>query len=226
MKRTQRINLERMRKQRMPGLLKPITLAVAGVALSGCDVNREEARVYSSIAECQSSIPEQARACEAAYQDALAESQRTAPKYANQADCEFEFGPENCVPVARPEEIGVAQSGAEQSWDSQSQDQSQAPVQHQAGHGLFMPMMAGFLMGRAMNANRPQAAPLYSSSSPRSPLYNKWTTPGGDVIGNRQQSQVRVNRDVFQPKPAVTRTVSRGGFGAMAAARSSASYGG
>jgi uncharacterized protein YgiB involved in biofilm formation len=46
-------------------------------------------------------------------------------------------------------------------------------------------------------------------------------TADGTVIGKAGQSTYRVNKSAMKAKPTATRTISRGGFGAMASAKSS-----
>jgi uncharacterized protein YgiB involved in biofilm formation len=216
MKRTQHINLQRMRKAYPRHMLKPLALAITGAMLSGCGSPLEEANAFTSVLDCEARLPEQADLCQYSYQEALREAERTAPKYATRADCEFEFGAEQCV--EQPAPVGQARP------EGQGGEGPQA-----AGGSWFMPAMAGFLMGRMMGAagqQRQPVAPLYSSQNPRSPAHNRWVTADGQTVGNRAQSRVGVNRDVFQPKPTVNRTISRGGFGATAAARSAAAPGG
>lgn len=193
MKRSRHIDLQRMRKASRAAALAPAALMLASMAMTGCDGGVERATAFDSLSQCQTQLPDQADACELAYQTAQNEAQYSAPKYNSLSDCEYEFGAGQCTEEARP-----------------------------GGGSWFMPAMAGFLMGRALGP-RPQAAPLYSSSSPQSPLYRRWSTADGQMLGPREQSNFRVGRETFQPKPMVTRTLSRGGFGAVAAAKSQSS---
>lgn len=91
--------------------------------------------------------------------------------------------------------------------------------------GFFMPFMAGYLVsnivGNVMDGNR-----RYSNSHP-SYMYrgngqfrNKIMTSDGHVVGSPGQSTYKMPKDALKPKPAVTRTMSRGGFGAQASAKS------
>lgn len=79
--------------------------------------------------------------------------------------------------------------------------------------GFFMPLMTGFLLGRALDGRSSLAPqPLYR------PRNGEWTTAGGYNVG-RQTGRVRVDPAAAQPQRAVTQT--RAGFGARAAARGS-----
>lgn len=96
MKRTQAINLQRMRKTFKPRL-KPLFVAVSSVMLVSCggDVDVE---VYESVAQCVAANPLDALDCQEAYNHALAESYRTGPKYQTEPPCEEEFGDNECIP--------------------------------------------------------------------------------------------------------------------------------
>jgi len=49
---------------------------------------------------------------------------------------------------------------------------------------------------------------------------NKIMTSDGFVVGSPGQRNYKMPREALAPKPAVTRTISRGGFGAKASAKS------
>lgn len=79
-------------------------------------------------------------------------------------------------------------------------------------HSYFMPLMTGFLLGRALGGGfAPQ--PLYRPSGG-----GGYVTNGGYAVGNRTG---RVAVPPAALKPQVAQTQSRSGFGARAAARSS-----
>ncbi len=193
MKRTQSINLERMRKRRIsPYSFKPLALAVAAITLVACSSNTREAKIYKNVAHCVDDNPELEQECEVAYQQALAQSARSGPKYSREAICFEEFGPNNCVPYAAPN-----------------------------GQNWFMPAVAGFMLAQALDRRSYVSSPLYTSYSPFSPLYGRWSTVDGNSYGKQRYGSIRVGEDAFKPKPAVTRTISRGGFGSTVAAKSS-----
>ncbi|GGB40276.1 membrane protein [Oceanisphaera marina] len=172
---------------------KPVSAAIAGsVLLSACGQNDTEVQVYQSPDDCSNSNPELAEQCRAAYQQALAESAETAPKYDSRNDCEADFGGGSCT-----------------------------PYQYQ-GNSWFMPAMAGFMFGRMLNGNRYAHTPVYSSRNPYSPYYGQWTTANGQRLGKASYGKrMSVGKDALAPKPKVTRTISRGGFGSAAQAKSS-----
>ena len=87
--------------------------------------------------------------------------------------------------------------------------------------GVFMPMMAGYMIGSMLNGGRYSYNPMFTSYSRHSPYYGNWVGAGGRDYGSRYNSSVRARSGDFQKKPTVTKTMSRGGFGSRAAAASS-----
>lgn len=88
--------------------------------------------------------------------------------------------------------------------------------------GMFVPLMAGFMLGRLMDNNRGyQSAPIYTSYRYGSPLYGTWHGTDGTNYGSSNYRVVRTDKRAFKSKPAVTRTMSRGGFGSVAKAKAS-----
>lgn len=192
-KRSQSINLNRMRKS---FAVNPLALAVTAVTLSACGDNRQEAIVYTNLDDCQDANPEYHEQCIAAYQQALAEAQRTGPKYNNQRDCEHEFGNNQCHRVE-------SSSGS-----------------------FFMPFMAGYMLSNLFSGSRYYSQPLYTSYSPYSPLRNRWFAGDGQDFGDigfgrgGKSRKLRVPAKSFDPKPTVNRTIKRGGFGSSVRAKS------
>lgn len=189
MKRSQSINLNRMRKTSKRFLFKPLTLAITATLVACSD--SQDAKVYQDAEHCKEDNPSLTQQCEAAYQKALAESASSGPKYNSQRDCSVDFGRDNCVPYTSPQ-----------------------------GQNWFIPAMAGFMFSQMINRNDYHYAPLYTSYSRRSPFYDRWTTVDGNVYGRKRYGSLKVDKKVFNPKPKVTRTISRGGFGSTVSAKS------
>lgn len=187
-KRSEQINLNRMRKHFSP---KPLAIGIASVFLAACADNRQEATIYTNAQDCVNDNPEQAQICETAYREALAEAERTGPKYNSQQDCESEFGPNQCQHVQR-------NSGS-----------------------FFMPFMAGYMISNLLSPNRYQYQPMFTSYSPYSSYRYRWIGAGGYDYGDLRKRNYKVRPDAFKPKPAVTRTIKRGGFGSTVRAKSS-----
>lgn len=205
MKRSKNIDLNRM--ARYAGgrqAMKPLALAVLSISAMSCGTNRSEetAEIYINPAECVAANPDREAECAAAYREALAQAAATGPKYQSLEDCVAEFGERNCVPyeqaaAAAPEAAPPPPPG--QSW--------------------FMPALAGYMFGRMMGGGF-QTAPMYTSFNRASPAYGQWAGADGRSYGSAAQRRVRVDADTFRPKPTVSRTISRGGFGSTVAARS------
>lgn len=210
MKRSKSINLERMRKcatrkiepqgslpnsaplnyaQFIPSPLKSLVLGAAAFSLMGCS-DSQEAAIYASPEHCANENPSLAEECQTAYQQALAESANAGPKYRSMYDCAAEFGERNCV-----------------------------PYRSEGGSSWFMPAVAGFALGRALDGGRYYGSPLYTSSYYGSNFYGRWSTVDGRLYKKRY-GRMNMRADTFKPKPAVKRTISRGGFGSTVAAKS------
>lgn len=194
MKKTKSINLSRMRKSSKHFHLKPLVIGLSAATLVACG-GTQDAQVYKDISDCVQDNPNLEKQCEAAYQNALAESDKSGPKYRSERDCNYDFGRDNCVTYSGPQG---------QSW--------------------FMPAMAGFMFAKLIDRNSYNNygyAPLYTSYSRFSPHYGQWSTADGSLYGSRRYGKIKVGNDAFKPKPKVTRTMSRGGFGSTVSAKSS-----
>jgi uncharacterized protein YgiB involved in biofilm formation len=193
MKRSKNINLERMRKAPEKRLkLRPIVIGVAVALVSGCSSN-ERVVVVKSPEDCASNTELSLEQCEVAYKKALTEAERTGPKYTSRQLCEAEFGTGQCT---------TNSSGSS-----------------------FIPLMAGFMVGQALSrrddAYYGSYNPVYRYRRPFSSLNNQIMTADGSIIGNYGQRSYTVSKSNLKSKPSVTKTVSRGGFGAVASAKSS-----
>ncbi|WP_018983072.1 DUF1190 family protein [Salinimonas chungwhensis] len=187
-KRTKQINLSRMRKS---VAVKPLAVGVAGMFLSACTDNRQQADIYTSVEDCTSANPDATQECQAAYQQAVEEAARTSPKFSTVSDCEYEFGDNQCRQV---------------STDNGS---------------FFMPFMAGYMVSQLLSPRSYYSQPLFTSSSRYSPFRSRWVTADGHIFsGDVRKRNYRVNSSTFKPKPTVSRTISRGGFGSSVRAKS------
>ncbi len=189
MKRTKHIDLDLMRKGFKKRFVKgPLVLGVAVATLSSCG-GQEEVAVVSSAEECDAKTELNLEECQAAYQKAQAEAERTGPKYNSNTQCESEFGYGQC----------------RQSHSS----------------GFFMPMMTGFMISQMLSGNSAGYNPVYRYNNRYSSQHNRIMTADGTVIGRAGQKSYRVGKSTLKAKPTVTRTISRGGFGSVASAKSS-----
>lgn len=86
----------------------------------------------------------------------------------------------------------------------------------------FMPAMAGFMFSRLIDDRRYYSQPMFTSTYPSSVFYGDWISSDGRNYGKTyKRGKISVSRDDLKPKPAVKRTISRGGFGSTVSAKSS-----
>ncbi|EOB9996423.1 DUF1190 family protein [Cronobacter sakazakii] len=194
MKRTKQINRAMFRKSWNARHLTPVAFAVtAAFMLAGCEKSDETVQLYQNADDCSAANPGKSAECTTAYNNALKEAERTAPKYATREDCVAEFGEDQCKQVNNP-------------------NTSQATQQTGS---MWMPLMAGYMMGRLMGGGMGFAQqPLFSSRNPASPAYGKYTDASGRNYGAAQPGRtMTVPKSAMAPKPATTSTITRGGFG-------------
>lgn len=191
-KRSKFIDLTAMRKVSKNFAIKPLTLGVTTAILSACS-KPPEALIVKDVDECLTKTSLDQQSCEAAYQQALSEAEKTSPKYRDRYACESEFGYNQCV---------QSSSGS-----------------------FFMPFMAGFLINELLfDRDRRYYSgyynPVYRYNRPYSRYHDMMMLADGTSIGKYGKSSYRINKSATQKKPKITRTVSRGGFGSVASAKS------
>ncbi len=165
-KQGKQIPLAQLRKH---WAVKPIAISVTGVFLSACSDNREDAIVFTSLNDCVNRLPDMAERCEVAYRQAMDEAARTAPKYASQSECEYDFGSSQCV-----------------------------VYRNESGGNWFMPLMAGYIIRDLMSPSYyPQ--PMFTSYSRYSPYRYRWIGASGYDYGDVRYRQLKVNRDYKKP---------------------------
>lgn len=170
---------------------KPLAIGVATVFVAACSDNKQDASVYANADDCINENPEQAQQCKKAYEDALLEAERTGPKYNSQNDCETEFGANQCRQV------------------------------NNSSGSFFMPFMAGYMLSNILSPRGYHYQPMYTSYSRYSPYRNRWLTADGYDYGDSRKRKFKVGKNAYTPKPTVTKTMSRGGFGSSVRAKSS-----
>ncbi|MFD1803952.1 DUF1190 family protein [Mixta tenebrionis] len=195
MKRTKNINRDAFRKSWRARHLTPVALAVTAVfMLAGCEKTDETVSLYQNAEDCSRANPDQSAQCATAYNNALKEAEKTAPKYATREDCIAEFGEGQCQQA--PSSTGANAEA------------------HQSG-SFWMPLMAGYMMARMMGGGAGFAPqPLFSSKNPASPMNGKFVDASGRSYGAATPGRsMTVPKTALAPKPATTSTVTRGGFG-------------
>lgn len=120
-----------------------LLLGVSAVALAACEEQKVDAAVFNNVQQCldDTSIPQDQ--CNQSFEEAKAQHAAVAPKYSSKADCQADFGAEQC---------------------------EQAPYRTNSGGSVFMPLMMGYMMGSMIGGRRSMMSqPLYrSASSPKS----------------------------------------------------------
>ena len=202
-KRSTTVHLPQLRKW---FAVKRIAVSIAAVLLTGCGEDPMEANLYRSVDECASDNPNYMTECTFAYQEAVDEAERVAPRFSNENDCEYEFGDSNCQYIEN-------RNGS-----------------------FFMPFMAGFMLSRFLDNDididlkkkkkRYYSQPLFTSYSRRSNLRKQWFTSDGKSYGGLHKRTAKVYPSSFKPKPSASKTLSRGGFGKSVARASTRSCGG
>ncbi|ANI30130.1 hypothetical protein PL78_09885 [Yersinia entomophaga] len=211
MKRTKNINQETFRKSWRNYRLAPVALAVSAVfMLAGCEKTDETVSLYQNADDCSQANPSKSAECTASYNNALQEAAKTAPKYATRADCVAEFGESQCTQA--PAQAGMAPTSAPA--------EAGATAQPQQSGSMWMPLMAGYMMGRMMGGGASQ--PLFTSKSAGSPANGKFVDATGKNYGPATTGRtMTVPKTALAPKPAVTNTITRGGFGESVAKQTS-----
>lgn len=182
---------------------RTIELALMGgvpLLIAGCNAPsaQQSALLYQNLQQCVRDGKVSPDVCAQAYADAVQAQYRSAPRFGSLADCEAQFGYDQCHPVATA-----------------------------SGDHWFMPALAGFLVGRALAPHqtyygwggydwhayaRPggwggfSGEPIYRARGDR----GEWQTAQGERFGWGARGPAA---------PSVAETLSRGGFGRSGAAR-------
>lgn len=187
--------------------IKLLLMGSVTLALTACGESQEEAGVFSNVAECVAAGKYTEDYCKKGLDQARDQHAKVAPRYNSKADCEADFGASKC------------QGHAESS----------------SGTSVFLPLMAGFLVGRMLSGGQSGfAQPLYQPNPyPQQPQQGGYSNSGGGfrTANNVQVAErtgvTKVGSGVTSSPPSTsTTTISRGGFGASAASTSSSTSGG
>lgn len=184
-------------------LMSSLSLSLAGC---GDEPIKEEFQAFGSLGDCARSGEFTVQQC----QELAVEAKKQAPKFASKEECENAFGLGACEA-----EQGVAASDSA----------------YRSGGSSWMPLMAGYMMGRYMSGGVAMqgAQPLFRGPEQQQPRQGAGTagyartyrTAGGEIV--RADPTGRVNnpgaaiRQGFaqsaKPFTARATTASRGGFG-------------
>ncbi|WP_042868014.1 DUF1190 family protein [Dickeya poaceiphila] len=190
MKRTSDINHARFRKH-WGYRIAPVALAVSTVfILTGCEKSDETVTLYQNADDCSRANPSMKDQCTATYNKALKEAERTAPKYATREECVAAFGENQCTQSGSTTTAAPQQSGS-----------------------FWMPLMAGFMMGKLMGGNNVAQQPVFRPNTPNNPASGSYVDASGKNYGSTTGHTITVPKDAMTPKPTSSITTTRGGFG-------------
>ena len=119
-----------------------LLMGVSVIALSACEEPMVDAAVFDSLQQCIDDADVTGVECEQNYKEARSQHAAVAPKYSSEADCQADFGVEQC---------------------------EEAPYRTTSGGSVFMPLMMGYMMGSMIGGRRSMVSqPLYrSADSPK-----------------------------------------------------------
>ena len=183
---------------------RKVSLVIVGAAAFGLAACQQEeqtdAAAFPDLQSCTAAAAQGGwftkEDCEATFAEAQALHQETAPRYESRELCEQEHGPEACT--------GDTASGS-------------------GGGSIFMPLLAGYLIGQALGGGRAMAQPMVPKAG------GGYATPSGGTSVSQLNGAGKINSAAFtkapttvgQPPMTKATVANRGGFGASAAARSS-----
>ncbi|MBK4216283.1 DUF1190 domain-containing protein [Paracoccus caeni] len=179
-------------------------LGAASFAIAGCRDEQVEAQAYPDLAACQAAATDggliTADQCQQAFTEAEQLHVESAPRYDSLAVCEEQHGAGNC--------------GSEQE-----------QVSNGGSGSIFMPLLAGYLIGSMLGgAGRGMAAsqPMYSNgqggytNAARTSTFN--SNSGRGAMSSQQFT--RPTATAGQPPMSRATATSRGGFGNSGGSRS------
>lgn len=183
--------------------------AAAGMSLSGCGETPDfQTAQFTSVSECTSAgFP--SNLCQASYNAAYLEHQRTAPQFKSETECEKEWGTGQCASQFAGVSSGLGGVPGASSISS-----------------VFVPALAGFLVSQQLQQRFYDTGEIdidyyggYGSRYRGSPVYRSRT--GNTVTVDRSGGKA-----VTTPVNVNTRTVAQSGFGGRSFSRSGSSWGG
>ena len=175
---------------------KSVKLVAMGTGLllvAACEEAKVDTALFESVQQC-TGLGFSVQECESNYREAQRNHINVAPKYTAKADCEADFGSAQC---------------------------ETAPQRTSSGGSVFMPLMAGYMMGSMLSGGRSAGQPLYKSRNDRSTFRT-----GDNKAVAKSVGRTQVGQSTTRTASAKTRTVSRGGFGAGARSPMRRSFGG
>jgi uncharacterized protein YgiB involved in biofilm formation len=181
--------LKRSRTLHVSSLMATVSFSMAACGSPQRSVPEPvPALAYTSVAECQAADDIPDAECDTAYAEAQRVAAETSPRYATQAECEGEWGPEQCRPL------------------------------NSGGGSFFGPLATGFIIGQLLNGGGYRGGgPLYrdrdgqySNGYGGGYLSRDYRT--GQTITNARDHTPEARQAPSRVQNRTT-VVSRGGFG-------------
>ncbi len=160
-------------------------VSVSAIMLAACEEPKVEGAIFDNLQQCinDQGIPKDQ--CERSHKEARSQHAAVAPKYTSKQDCQADFGAGKC---------------------------EQAPYRSSSGGSIFMPMMAGYMMGSFMGRRSSVfSQPLYRSA--RDP--KTYRTANNRAAGS-STGRTLITRSAASRPSVKSSTIRRGGFGASA----------
>lgn len=198
---------------------KHVALLLVGAAaftLAGCQEEAVDASAFADLQSCKAqagSNETMIADCVAGFEAAQEIHVESAPRYEDRAACETAHGEGACGSEAE------ATAGATETTGATGQ---------QSGSGsIFMPLMAGYLIGSMLSNNRaagarPPAQPMYKAAG------GGFTNAAGSSSYSSNAGKAKLGASHFAKPPSTigkapmtkAAVAARGGFGASGSARS------
>lgn len=183
---------------------KTVALSILGAtafALAGCREEQVDAQAYPDLASCKAAADQggllTAAECDTAFAEAMELHEEAAPRYASLDVCEEQHGEGAC--------------GSEQQ------------VTDGGSGSIFMPLLAGYLIGNMLGGRGGMAAaqPLYRTPDGR------FTNATGSNVYSGNAGKTKLNASSFARPPTTAgaapmsraTAASRGGFGSTGGVR-------
>lgn len=161
-------------------------IGVSAIVLGACEEPKVEGAIFDNLQQCIDDRAIPSNQCEQSYNEARNQHASVAPKYTSEQDCQADFGAGKC---------------------------EKAPYRSSSGGSIFMPMMAGYMMGSMIGGRRSSvfSQPLYRSARDPKTYRTANNRAAGSATGRTLIARSATSR------PSVkSSTIRRGGFGASA----------
>lgn len=171
-------------------------MSTVPLALSACvprdPIEAKSPLIYQSVQQCIDEHRVAEDVCRRAYDQSTAQNAKDAPHFSSLDDCAARYGYDQCH----------SYRGSD-------------------GSHWFMPALAGYMIGTALQRNRDDRRANYGGGWSSEPVYKErgdrgaWRTGDGETVGHGNGARGPA------ATPSTAETLSRGGFGSSAAARGS-----